>query len=84
MLKIHQRLGLITLAPLVATFITSANAGGKHTSTADRTTHLVLGSVSGDLYFMTATPSAHPESPERKLADRSVCIKPWPGFTVRG
>ncbi len=54
MLKIHQRLGLITLAPLVATFITSANAGGKHTSTADRTTHLVLGAVSGDLYFMTA------------------------------
>jgi hypothetical protein len=54
MLKIHQRLGLITLAPLVATFITSANAGGKNTSTTDRTTHLVLGAVSGDLYFMTA------------------------------
>jgi carboxypeptidase family protein len=54
MLKIHQRLGLITLAPLVATFITSANAGGKNTSTADRTTHMILGAVSGDLYFMTA------------------------------
>jgi Carboxypeptidase regulatory-like domain len=54
MLKIHQRLGLITLAPLIATFITSANAGGKNTSTADRTTHMVLGAVSGDLYFMTA------------------------------
>jgi hypothetical protein len=54
MLKVHQRLGLITLAPLIATFITSANAGGKNTSTADRTTHLVLGAVSGDLYFMTA------------------------------
>jgi len=54
MLKVHQRLGLITLAPLVATFITSANAGGKKESTADRTTHLVLGAVSGDLYFMTA------------------------------
>jgi hypothetical protein len=54
MLKIHQRLGLITLAPLIATFITSANAGGKNTSTADRTTHLVLGAVSGDLYFITA------------------------------
>jgi len=54
MLKIHQRLGLITIAPLVATFITSANAGGKNTSTADRTTHLVLGAVSGDLYFITA------------------------------
>ncbi len=54
MLKIHQRLGLITLAPLAATFILSANAGGKNTSTADRTTHMVLGAVSGDLYFMTA------------------------------
>jgi hypothetical protein len=54
MLKIHQRLGLITLAPLVATFITSANAGGKNTSTTDRTVHMVLGAVSGDLYFMTA------------------------------
>jgi hypothetical protein len=54
MLKIHQRLGLITLAPLVATFITSANAGGKNTNNTDRTVHMVLGAVSGDLYFMTA------------------------------
>jgi hypothetical protein len=54
MLKVHQRLGLITLGPLIATFITSANAGGKNTTTTDRTTHLVLGAVSGDLYFMTA------------------------------
>jgi hypothetical protein len=54
MLKVHQRLGLITLAPLIATFITSANAGGKNTTNTDRTVHLVLGAVSGDLYFMTA------------------------------
>jgi carboxypeptidase family protein len=54
MLKVHQRLGLITLGPLIATFITSANAGGKNTSNTDRTVHLVLGAVSGDLYFMTA------------------------------
>jgi hypothetical protein len=46
MLKIHQRLGLITLAPLIATFITSANAGGKNTSNTDRTVHMVLGAVS--------------------------------------
>jgi Carboxypeptidase regulatory-like domain len=32
MLKIHQRLGLITVAPLVATVVTSMNAGGKGTS----------------------------------------------------
>ena len=42
------------LAPLVATFIESANAGGKSTSNTDRTVHMVLGAVSGDLYFMTA------------------------------
>jgi Carboxypeptidase regulatory-like domain len=54
MLRIHQRLGLITIAPLVATFIASAGAGGKSTSTTDRTVHMVLGAVSSDLYFMTA------------------------------
>jgi len=54
MLKIHQRLGLITTVPLLATLITSIGAGGRHTSNTDRTVHLVLGSVTGDLYFMTA------------------------------
>jgi len=54
MLKIHQRLGLITTVPLIATLVTSIGAGGRHTSDTDRITHLVLGSVTGDLYFMTA------------------------------
>jgi hypothetical protein len=54
MLKIHQRLGLITTIPLIATVVTSIGAGGKNTSNADRTLHMVLGSVTGDLYFMTA------------------------------
>jgi hypothetical protein len=54
MLKIHQRLGLITIAPLAATFITSVGAGGKKTSTTDRTVHMILGAASSDLYFMTA------------------------------
>src|SRR5580692_8172359 len=54
MLKVHQKLGLITTAPLIATIVTSLGAGGKHTSTSDRTAHLVLGAVSGDLYFITA------------------------------
>jgi Carboxypeptidase regulatory-like domain len=54
MLKIHQRLGLITIAPLAATFITSVGAGGKKTSTTDRTVHTILGAASSDLYFMTA------------------------------
>jgi len=54
MLKIHQRLGLITTVPLIATLVTSIGAGGKNTSNADRTLHMVLGSVTGDLYFMSA------------------------------
>jgi hypothetical protein len=67
MLKIHQRLGLITIAPLVATFITSAGAGGRKTSTTDRTVHTVLGAVSSDLYFMTAYYAIRaPRIPETK------------------
>lgn len=54
MLKIHQRMGLITAAPLLATLITSVGAGGKHTSNTDRNVHMVLGAVTGDLYFITA------------------------------
>jgi len=54
MLKIHQRLGLITTIPLIATLATSINAGGKNTSTTSRDLHTALGAVTGDLYFMTA------------------------------
>jgi hypothetical protein len=54
MLKIHQKLGLITAAPLIATVATSIGAGGKHTSNTDRTVHMVLGSVTSDLYFTSA------------------------------
>ena len=54
MLKIHQRLGLITMIPLIATVATSFGAGGRSTSTSDRWAHLALGSATGDLYFTTA------------------------------
>ncbi len=54
MLKIHQKLGLIDTIPLVATVIAGAGAGGKKTSTSDRYLHLALGSVTGDLYFLSA------------------------------
>jgi hypothetical protein len=54
MLKIHQRLGLITTIPLIVTVATSLNAGGKGTSTASRDLHTALGGLTGDLYFMTA------------------------------
>jgi hypothetical protein len=54
MLKIHQRIGLIETAPLVATVLLGVGAGGKKTSTTDRWAHLALGSVTGDLYFLSA------------------------------
>ena len=54
MLKIHQRMGLITTIPLIVTVATSLNAGGKSTSTASRDLHAALGGLTGDLYFITA------------------------------
>ena len=54
MLKIHQRLGLITLGPFAATLVASAFAGGKQTSSTDRNVHAILGAVTTDLYFTTA------------------------------
>ena len=54
MLKIHQRLGLITTLPLLATVITGSFAGGKSTSSTPRDVHAALGSVAGGLYFTTA------------------------------
>jgi hypothetical protein len=54
MLKVHQRLGLITIAPLAATLITSATAGGRQTSTTGRDLHAALGVTTVGMYFTTA------------------------------
>jgi hypothetical protein len=54
MLKIHQRLGLIAAAPMVASLFTGSVAGGKSSTSTDRLTHMALGSLTGDLYFMSA------------------------------
>ena len=54
MLKVHQRIGLIATAPIIASVITGPLAGGKKTSSADRWAHLALGSAAGDLYFISA------------------------------
>jgi Carboxypeptidase regulatory-like domain len=54
MLKIHQRMGLITTIPLVATVIAGTGAGGKSEGTAVRDLHVALGSLTGDLYGITA------------------------------
>jgi hypothetical protein len=54
MLKIHQRLGLITAAPLLATVLTGGLAGGRSTSSTNRDLHAALGSVTAGLYLTTA------------------------------
>lgn len=55
MLQIHQRLGLITIAPLAATFITGPFAGGRATSTGMRNLHAGLGIATTALYFTAAS-----------------------------
>jgi Carboxypeptidase regulatory-like domain len=54
MLKTHQRLGLITAVPLVATVILGTQAGGKATSSSTRDLHAALGGVTAGMYFTTA------------------------------
>lgn len=68
MLKIHQTLGLITLAPLAATVIVSGGAKEKHVRNTDGTTtttvippsnagvdlHAALGSATAAMYGLTA------------------------------
>lgn len=63
MLRVHQRLGLITLAPMAATLITGpmAKAKGKNGQTikepsdANLDFHLALGAATGALYGTTAS-----------------------------
>jgi Carboxypeptidase regulatory-like domain len=55
MLKIHQRMGLITAVPLIATVFSGGFAGGKDTSSSSRDLHAALGSVTAGLYFTTAS-----------------------------
>jgi hypothetical protein len=63
MLKIHQRLGLITAAPMIADLITGpmAKAKGKNGQTIEEPTsanidlHAALGSTTAALYFTTAS-----------------------------
>lgn len=54
MLKMHQRMGLITIGPMIATVVTGAFAGGRQTSTNARDLHAAIGGVTGALYFATA------------------------------
>ena len=54
MLKIHQRLGLITTAPLLATLITGNGAAGRKSTASGRELHGALGAVTAGMYFTTA------------------------------
>ncbi|HVR07042.1 MAG TPA: hypothetical protein VMW75_03275 [Thermoanaerobaculia bacterium] len=54
MLKIHQRLGLITTVPLVATIFSGGLAGGRSTSSSGRDLHAGLGALTATLYMTTA------------------------------
>jgi hypothetical protein len=55
MLKTHQRLGIITTAPLVATLIVSSKASGRHGTSGGRDLHAALGSVTAGMYITTAS-----------------------------
>jgi len=55
MLKIHQRLGLITLGPLAATLITANGAAGRKSTASGRERHAALGGVTTGLYLTTAS-----------------------------
>lgn len=55
MLKIHQRLGLITLAPMVTTLFLSNGAAGHNSSSSGRNLHAALGGVTAGMYLTTAS-----------------------------
>lgn len=54
MLRVHQKLGLITTIPMAAALLTGNLAGGHKTSSAGRDLHVALGSTTAGLYFASA------------------------------
>ena len=54
MLKLHQQLGLLAVAPLVATVILGGSAGGKNSSSTTRAVHASLGALTVGLYGASA------------------------------
>lgn len=54
MLRTHQRLGLITTAPLLATLIVSNQAAGRHSTASGRELHATLGGITAGMYLTTA------------------------------
>lgn len=71
MLKTHQRLGLITTAPLIATLIVANGAASRRNPSASgRELHAALGGVTAGLYLTTA--------------GFAIFAPKVPGTTVRG
>jgi len=54
MLKLHQRYGLIALAPLLATVLTGSGAHDKNSSTGSRNLHAALGITAVTFYSISA------------------------------
>lgn len=54
MLQIHQKLGLITTGPLVATVVAGFLAHGRRSTPTSRDIHIALGTATTGLYFATA------------------------------
>lgn len=84
MLKIHQRLGLITTIPLMAAVLSSAGAGGRNTSSASI---FMLHWEEWQRVCISrphTLPFARPALPGRKPAGKFVCTRPWPGSTAPG
>jgi hypothetical protein len=54
MLMIHQRLGLITVAPLLAAIFAANGAAGRHGTASGRELHTALGAAAAGMYFSTA------------------------------
>jgi hypothetical protein len=55
MLKTHQKLGLITAVPMIATFIAANGAAGRSSSASGRNIHMGLGIATAGMYFTTAS-----------------------------
>lgn len=54
MLHTHQKLGLITAAPILAAVLSSSFAGGRHSTATGRELHAALGTAAAGMYFTTA------------------------------
>ena len=68
MLKIHQRLGLITIEPFAATLISSAFAGGRQTSSTTRDLHAASGYGDGGTVFYDGL-LCHPRAQDTRHQD---------------